>query len=211
MTQQFIDLQKFIEEQYIPYIYNELLESNEQVIKDEWFDEISFFEFIHSGDVNFFEEWCKTPNSIIQAETILLFFKEVQDFHEQMNYGRYTKYKVKDIVNYWAYIVGVKKWKKLNIKEEKINDNQHSNETEDTCPICLRDYDRNTLLKDGIQNSDCISDCNHWACVECWEQIYYQHNDIDTCPICRSDITDWLQSHYPLDEESDSEEEDINI
>lgn len=211
MTEQRTELQKFLEDKYMPLLYSELLESTDGNIVNECFGDTNFFIYIYSNSLNFFEEWCETPNSTIQAETILILLQEVQTWYEKTFSEIYTKYKVKDIVNYWAYIVGHEKWKKYADKEEKVvetslpNEILNTNETEDTCPICLRDYDRNTLLQDGPQNSDFENPCPHWCCVECWDTIYHQYNDTDTCPICRADITDWLKSHYPLYDDEDSD------
>jgi len=81
-----------------------------------------------------------------------------------------------------------------------------SNETDETCPICLEAYDREIgRLKDGIQNSNYESNCPHWCCCMCWDTMSRQDNDTYSCPICKTDITDWLKTHYYSD--SDDEEE----
>jgi len=75
------------------------------------------------------------------------------------------------------------------------------NETDEQCPICLEDYDKEIgRLKDGIQNSDYESNCPHWCCCMCWDEMYRQDKDTYCCPICKRDITDWLKTHYNDDE-----------
>ena len=91
-------------------------------------------------------------------------------------------------------------------------------ETDEYCPICLEEYDRDTKQMDGIQNSDYESNCIHWACVACWQKIYRLRNVDDYCPICKRNITDWLKTHYETDDdesdddqsESDNDEIDDN-
>ena len=78
------------------------------------------------------------------------------------------------------------------------------NETDETCPICLEAYDKEIgRLKDGIQNSGYESNCPHWCCCMCWDQMYKQYNDTYSCPICKRDITDWLKTHYDSDDEDE--------
>jgi hypothetical protein len=76
------------------------------------------------------------------------------------------------------------------------------NETDETCPMCLEEYDKEIgRLKDGIQNSEYESNCPHWGCCMCWRGMYKQNKEKYCCPICRRDITDWLKIHY--DDEDD--------
>jgi hypothetical protein len=50
---------------------------------------------------------------------------------------------------------------------------------------------------DGPLNSDCITECIHWACASCWENIYENGNgNTYKCPFCREDISEWLIGHY---------------
>lgn len=73
-----------------------------------------------------------------------------------------------------------------------------------TCPICYDQYCRDSfILKDSIQNSDFNSTCNHWFCVGCLRSLVKVDGKIK-CPLCRSDLTEWYESHY----EEDSQDED---
>lgn len=192
MTEQRTELQKFLEDKYMPLLYSELLESTDGNIVNECFGDTNFFIYIYSNSLNFFEEWCETPNSTIQAETILILLQEVQTWYEKTFSEIYTKYKVKDIVNYWAYIVGHEKWKKYADKEEKVIETPISIETIDICPICLNNYDQKAIS----QNSDSEGKCPNCCYMECWDTMYYQYNDTDNCPICnRADIIDKFNPH----------------
>jgi hypothetical protein len=76
-----------------------------------------------------------------------------------------------------------------------------SNETDETCPICLEAYDRDGgKLKDGIRNSNYESNCPHWCCCMCWDEMYKQDKDEYNCPICKRDITEWIKDQYGDDE-----------
>ena len=61
------------------------------------------------------------------------------------------------------------------------------------CPIC---YEENTI-NDGPMNSDFITDCTHFLCVQCWQEIYKQGNGyVYSCPLCREDISEWIIQMY---------------
>jgi hypothetical protein len=79
------------------------------------------------------------------------------------------------------------------------------NETDEQCPICLEAYDRDSgKLKDGIRNSTYESNCPHWCCCMCLEEMYKQNEDDRCrCPICKRDITEWMDETYG--EEDDDE------
>lgn len=200
LTEQRNRLQKYVDEQYMPFVFNELHATDEQIDSEKRVEDSFFFKVVFGDEHGFYNRWYEAEGFDIRADTILSLLEEFVN-----NSGRNLSppYTVRDTVNAWAYIRGMKHWwEKVKAKLRNLP----PNETEDTCPICLRDYDRETLLKDGIQNSDFNSLCTHWCCMECWYKIYYQHNEIDTCPICRADITEWLKSYYRPD--SDSEEYD---
>jgi hypothetical protein len=201
MSQQHDNLQRYLDEHYMPFVYNDLNVTNEQMDSKEQFEETFFYKVVTDEEHGFYKRWYEAEGSDIRADTVLLLFKENVN---NLGHDWSPQYTVQDTVNAWAYSRGMKQfWKKIKDKMRHLP----PNETEDACPICLRDYDRYSLAQDGPQNSDFNSLCNHWCCVECWSKIYYQENDKDTCPICRADITEWLKSHYPLDEDDDSQED----
>ena len=57
------------------------------------------------------------------------------------------------------------------------------------CPVCLQ----KPYIWDGPMNSNIPTRCTHWACVLCWAEIKERDN---RCPVCRDDVSQWLQSHY---------------
>jgi hypothetical protein len=72
------------------------------------------------------------------------------------------------------------------------------------CPVC---YEVDQII-DGPSNSDMETSCPHYLCIYCWEEIYQCHTEEDfpaKCPLCRIDVSDWLTSHYSL---NDCSEED---
>ena len=80
------------------------------------------------------------------------------------------------------------------------------NETDETCPICLEAYDRDSgKLKDGIRNSNYESNCPHWCCCMCWDEMYKQDKDEYGCPICKRDITEWIEETYGENDEEEPE------
>jgi len=80
------------------------------------------------------------------------------------------------------------------------------NETDETCPICLEAYDRDSgKLKDGIRNSNYESNCPHWCCCMCWDEMYKQDKDEYNCPICKRDITEWIDETYGEDDDEEPE------
>ena len=201
MSQQHDNLQRYLDEHYMPFVYNDLNATNEQMDSKERFEESFFYKVVTDEEHGFYKRWYEAEGGDIRADTVLLLFQENVN---NLGHDWSPQYTVQDTVNVWAYSRGMKQfWKKIKDKMRHLP----PNETEDACPICLRDYDRYSLAQDGPQNSDFNSLCNHWCCVECWTKIYYQQNDKDTCPICRADITDWLKSHYPLDYDDDSDED----
>ena len=77
-----------------------------------------------------------------------------------------------------------------------------------TCPKCRLPYTNPdgsvVVCKDSPQNSDMISECFCWMCVNCWQDCY--NNGDSDCPLCRKDVSDWLDSHYEAPAELDEPE-----
>ena len=71
------------------------------------------------------------------------------------------------------------------------------------CPICRRQYSRDDyILKNSPDNTDYESDCHHWFCNDCFQEMYETRNT--DCPICNVDLSEFLEIYYG---ESDKEEE----
>jgi hypothetical protein len=69
------------------------------------------------------------------------------------------------------------------------------NETDDKCPICLEAY-TSKKQRDGVRYSEYKIKCPHYCCVPCWIDLYYNKDKIKRCPICRANITDWLEENH---------------
>lgn len=68
------------------------------------------------------------------------------------------------------------------------------------CPVCLT---RGQLMDDA-SNSGLPNMCSHEVCIDCWQKIL--ESDIHSCPLCRHDVSEWLYTTYPLDEDEDEDE-----
>ena len=84
------------------------------------------------------------------------------------------------------------------------------------CPICYKKYGEQTddgnwfLCKDGIDNSNFrdTNPCKHYFCVCCLKNMF-NHGEVPyTCPLCRSDITEWLEEGYNDDDDDDDDDDD---
>lgn len=63
------------------------------------------------------------------------------------------------------------------------------------CPTCNREYSReNFILKDGPANSFFELSCNHWQCIQCWDEAFeaMQYH----CPFCNENLEYWLVDQY---------------
>jgi hypothetical protein len=85
-----------------------------------------------------------------------------------------------------------------------------SSSDKDECPICLQTFEETRTSFDGPCNSDIPTNCTHYLCICCWEEIFERSCNCCgvKCPLCREDITEWLFSHYPLDYDSESDSDD---
>ena len=78
------------------------------------------------------------------------------------------------------------------------------------CPLCYAAYGRQEddtfLCRDGIDNSDFETDCTHYICTQCAQELA-KREEI-RCPLCREDWTDWIHSVYYSDEEDEEDADD---
>ena len=58
------------------------------------------------------------------------------------------------------------------------------------CPVC---YCSNVIV-DSPENSPFKLGCKHYLCVECWCELC-KRGDVK-CPMCRRDLTKWLEWFY---------------
>ena len=80
------------------------------------------------------------------------------------------------------------------------------------CPVCNTDG----VVWDGPSNWDIPTQCEHYICVECWNNIgieslknYCLDHARASCPICHRDVSNWLfsNSNYEFNQLSESEDE----
>ena len=65
----------------------------------------------------------------------------------------------------------------------------------DPCPICYS----TDIIKDGLINDEETTtkpSCLHYICVDCLFRLEY--NRIRKCPLCRADMTAFLNKNYTL-------------
>jgi hypothetical protein len=202
-----LELEAYIREIYMRDVYYDLHPTAEQRADKAWINDTYIVKAVE--ECNVYKKWIQEERITYGAETILEMINNINIWYYD-NFGEPWKckhYSVEKVVNMYAYVyvkkIGIAYWIEKHIEwdeEPKVPVCESSfletNETDERCPICLEEYDRYERQQDGICNSDCESDCPHWGCVNCWKKMWEQHNDIDECPICRRDITNWLKTHY---------------
>ena len=79
-----------------------------------------------------------------------------------------------------------------SLREENraLWDEMWSRNDEPNCPVCYHAH----YMRDGPMNSDIPTYCTHWLCSSCWGEIKKRGGR--ECPICREDVSMWLNSHY---------------
>jgi hypothetical protein len=90
-------------------------------------------------------------------------------------------------------------------------------ESDTRCAICYEEYAGNGPAMDGPQNYEYSENnkinCNHWLCVNCWQNIYdksLEHNEPVRCPFCREDISNMFienTTYNDYDSGDDSDED----
>ena len=80
------------------------------------------------------------------------------------------------------------------------------------CDVCYRTFNvkDNSLpivTPDGpMNNIDNPDFCTHWLCYKCWGNIA----DGDRrCPMCRDDVSDWLEEEGYIEDEEEREQREI--
>ena len=84
------------------------------------------------------------------------------------------------------------KWEILlerNVDYEEIDEKKYQK-----CLICLNSSKDKPLIFDGPMNSDIPSTCTHWACVDCWKQLW--EHGLHYCPFCRVVLCQWIEKFY---------------
>lgn len=229
MSQQQIEyligkINEFISSVYLKEVYRDLNPTAEQQDDDDWWNDVFIQTAVNSDEYNFQETWEEyRDTSPYEAFLIIEMINQINNWSEgqKWDFGVLTHSKIYKMYAY-MYVMryGIENWKDqiplwdeeddddvCVCEEEEYNGTKDfpPNETDEKCPICLEEYDREIgRLQDGIQNSDYESNCPHWCCCMCWDKMYRQNKSEYHCPICKRDITCWLKTHYE-DSESDSD------
>ena len=69
------------------------------------------------------------------------------------------------------------------------------------CPICFH----NNKIFDGPHNSDIETQCIHYFCTDCIRVM--EEKNINRCPMCRADWSEWIRTDYSDRSSSCSHEE----
>ena len=85
----------------------------------------------------------------------------------------------------------IKLWKK-NEKYIIINGIKYQQ-----CNLCKDNYKINPqIIFNGPMNSNILSKCIHWACVNCWHKMY--DNNEYKCPWCNENLYLWMEEQQKL-------------
>lgn len=83
------------------------------------------------------------------------------------------------------------------------------------CPVCFIERDDPFVIWDSPENSGWDTGCSHWLCTRCWAEIREAAICPECCvvhtvccPICRTDVTDWIEDAYGTDSDSEPESSD---
>ncbi|NQX03138.1 hypothetical protein HQ447_20970 [bacterium] len=225
------EMEEFLEEVYMKDVYMDLHPTAEQQDDEDWWNDVYIQTAVNSDEYNFEEKWeAHQDTSPYEVLLIVELINRITIWNEDEN-GKSEKWwgetlTLSKIYKMFAYMyvvrMGAEHWEQLSQNQDswRLNDDDDvcvceketycrskdfpPNETDEQCPICLEDYDRDGgKLKDGIQNSNFESNCPHLCCCMCWDEMYKQNKDNYSCPICRRDITEWLKTHYDSDNDDD--------
>ena len=88
-------------------------------------------------------------------------------------------------------------------------------DSNDICPMCSKSYCDETGCCDGSKNCDWESrgytTCDCWACMDCWKSVKLNSDREYLCPMCNTNLTDWISSVVEAynDEKNDEKNDEI--
>ena len=202
-------------------VYNNLRPTAEQQEDENWWNDVFLQIAVNSDEYNFQDTWEALRDT--SQDEVFLIIEMINQINEwsknelghNWDFGVLTHSKIYKMYAYMhAMQKGVEHWKLQssfwnhamdNISDTESVEEEYNgtkdfppNETDDNCPICLETYTVQKQ-KDGIRNSDeHKSKCPHYCCCDCWLELYEKNEDKKKrCPICRANVTDWLESVIP--------------
>ena len=202
-------------------VYNNLRPTAEQQEDENWWNDVFLQIAVNSDEYNFQDTWEALRDT--SQDEVFLIIEMINQINEwsknelghNWDFGVLTHSKIYKMYAYMhAMQKGVEHWKLQssfwnhamdNISDTESVEEEYNgtkdfppNETDDNCPICLETYTVQKQ-KDGIRNSDeHKSKCPHYCCCDCWLELYEKNEGKKKrCPICRANVTEWLESVIP--------------
>jgi len=215
MSQELTQYQKLVEclKHHLRFVWGELQPTNEERNDDEYIQDTFINNAVNNEIYDFYEMWNDTTNEHyfeMRVDTLLILLNELKDWYRDEMGDEWlplsNDYSIQNIMNGWAE-AEVSEWGfdavreiiNATIEEEEYTGTKDfpPNETDDNCPICLEAYTWRKQ-KDGIRNSEYKVKCPHYCCCDCWLELYEKNEgEKKRCPICRANVTDWLESVIP--------------
>ena len=205
-------------------VYYDLHPTAEQQEDKNWWKNVFLQKAVNSDEYNFQKTWEELRDtSQYEVFLIIEMINQINEWSKNelghtWDFGVLTHSK---IYKMYAYVhvmqKGVEHWKIQssfwnhdmdNMSDTESVEEEYTgtkdfppNETDDNCPICLDAYTPQKQ-KDGVRNSEYKVKCPHYCCCDCWLELYEKNEgEKKRCPICRANVTDWLEnvipSYYP--------------
>jgi hypothetical protein len=210
-------MEAFLQNDYMKEVYRDLQPTAEQQGDEDWWNDIYIQTAVNSDDYDFPARWAEQRDaSQYEALVMMEMINQIFKWNEDENgitekwwsdaltiskiYRMYAyMYVVRCGVEHWIHIKDTNDWNFEMEEPEQYNGSKDfpPNETDDNCPICLDAYTPQKQ-RDGIRNSDeHKSKCPHYCCVPCWLELYDKNEgEKKRCPICRANITKWLDDNH---------------
>lgn len=204
-------------------VYYDLNPTAEQQDDENWWNDVFLQKAVNSDEYNFQKTWEELRDtSPYETFLIIEMINQINEWSEdklghKWDFGTLTHSKIYKMYAYvHAMRKGVEHWKFLsgfwNHDIDIVSDTESvesvdeeytgtkdfpPNETDDNCPVCLEAYTPQKQ-RDGVRNSEYKVKCPHYCCCDCWLELYEKNEgEKKRCPMCRANVTDWLESVMP--------------
>ena len=207
-------------------VYYDLHPTNEQQEDENWWKNVFLQKAVNSDEYNFQDTWEELRDtSPYEVFLIIEMINQINEWSKNelghtWDFGVLTHSKIYKMYAYMHVMQkGVEHWKLQSVfwnhdmddmsdvesvesvesVEEEYTGTKDfpPNETDDNCPVCLDAYTPQKQ-KDGVRNSEYKVKCPHYCCCDCWLELYEKNEgEKKRCPICRANVTDWLESVIP--------------
>ena len=207
-------------------VYYDLHPTDEQQEDENWWKNVFLQKAVYSDEYNFQKTWEELRDtSPYEVFLIIEMINQINEWSKNelghtWDFGVLTHSKIYKMYAYMHVMQkGVEHWKLQSVfwnhdmddmsdvesvesvesVEEEYTGTKDfpPNETDDNCPVCLDAYTPQKQ-KDGVRNSEYKVKCPHYCCCDCWLELYEKNEgEKKRCPICRANVTDWLESVIP--------------